>query len=424
MTDRINPKKPELTLIRGGKSTTAGFLTLPFPDKVTRIREEPAKKRMELILADPEGERLTRALKPQELFWTLMEIGMTDALELLEYASPEQWEFFLDMELWEQSAVSQAKALEWLGHLMEAGEEKLVGQLPYLDIELLLAILTREITVGGGVGDLTSDEERIADWDHTFDNLYFITFRNPKNARVIGTLLDMIHRRNNPLYRTLMEGVKNEVESEMEEEAFQLRNGRLADLGFPSREEAVFIYARIDPASFAPAKEKKHLSRSEEGGLTVPLKDDSLLARALQKLGSEELGQELAYLVNNALVAEETPVSDSATMQSILQRVAGYLTIALEFLGGDDVERACGILEREPLKRLFQLGHSIVQQARKKAGMVAGVDYATGKALNGLKAERPRFYRGLDSDRVDGYREFSGMADVRRVEEFLEKLTG
>ena len=422
MTDGKNLKKPELTLIRGRKTAARDFNCLPLPDKISRVRQAPPKKRMALILDDPEGKQLTRALKPHELYWTFKDIGATDALELLAFASPEQRGFFLDMELWEHSSFSQTKALEWLGYLLLAGEETVAEQLPHLDLELLLLILFKEITVGGGVGELLPDDERTADWDHSFDNLYFISFKNPKNARLIGTFLDVVFRVDRHLYQSLMEGVKNEVESELEEEAFAFRTGRLADLGFPSREEAVFIYARIDPGSFVPAEEQKKLLPGGVETLPAPLRDDTLLARALRRLGSEELILELNYLINSALVVDETSFSDSEAMQAIMQRVSGYLSIALEFLCGDNEEQAGRILERESLKRLFQLGHSIVQGLKKKAGEIAGADYATGRALSGLKAERPKFYRGLDNDGIDGYREFSCMEDVQKVEEFLEQI--
>src|SRR5574337_8809 len=95
-------KKNDLTLIRGGKAEAPDFARLPFPDKLSRLRELPAKKRLDLLLGDPEGERLARAFQPQELYWTFTEIGAADALELLALASPEKREFFLDMELWEK----------------------------------------------------------------------------------------------------------------------------------------------------------------------------------------------------------------------------------------------------------------------------------------------------------------------------------
>jgi hypothetical protein len=416
--------KPDLTLIRGGKAAAPQFTQLPFPDKIARLRESPAKKRLALILGDAEPERLAQALQTQEIYWTVKEIGITDALALLEFASPEQREFFLDMELWERDAFSREKGLEWLGYLLETGEEKLAEQLRHLDLELLILLLFKEITVGGGVGELLPDDERTADWDHSFDNLYFITFKNPKHSRLIGTFLDIVFRRDRELYQALLEGVKNEVESELEEEAFSFRTGRLADLGFPSREEAIYIYARIDPASFVPATEPKRLQPGGEEALPAPLRDDTLLARALRRLGSAELYLELNYLINTGLVADETGVADAEAMQAVMERVSGYLVIALEFLGGTDEELAAAILGREALKRLFQLGHNIVQGIKKKAALVAAADYPTGKALNGIREARPRFYRGLDPDGIDGYREFASLADVRKVEEFLGKLGG
>lgn len=424
MAETHEPKKPELTLIRGGKPTAVDFNRLPLDDKIRLVRQASPNKRMEMILCDPQGKQLTQALKPQELYWTFKDIGATDAMELLEFASPDQREFFLDMELWERSSFVQKNALEWLSYLLHAGEETVVEQLPHLDLELLLLILFREITVGGGVGELLPDDERTADWDHTFDNLYFISFRNPKNSRLIGTFLDLVFRVDRQLYQSLMEGVKNEIESELEEEAFAYRNGRLADLGFPGREEAIYIYARIDPASFVPSEEKKMLLPGGVEIFPAPLRNDTLLARALRRLDSEELLLELNYLINSTLVVDETAFSDSEAMQAIMQRVSGYLSISLEFLCGNDDKQAAGILERESFKRLFQLGHSIVQGLIKKAGAGAVSDYPTGRLLNGLRAERPQYYRGLDSDGIDGYREFADMADVRKVEEFLEGLGG
>ena len=422
MTDPLLPKKAELTLIPGGKTSAAEFNRLPLADKLRQLRQALPKKRMALILDDPEGKELTQALKPQELYWTFKEIGAADALDLLMFASPDQRGFFLDMELWERSSFSQAKALEWLAYLLQAGEETVVEQLPHLDLELLLLILFKEITVGGGVGELLPDDERTADWDHTFDNLYFISFKNPKNARLVGTFLDLVFRVDRQLYQSLMEGIKSEVENELEEEAFAFRTARLADLGFPSREEAVFIYARIDPDSFVPSQEQKMLRRGGVETLPASLRDDTLLARALRRLGSEELFLELNYLINSALVVEETSFSDSEAMQAVMQRVAGYLTIALEFLCGSDEEQATALLERESLKRLFQLGHSIVRGLSKKAGESRGSDYATGRVLEGIRAGHPKFYRGLDNDSIDGYREFSCMEDVKTIEELLNRM--
>jgi len=424
MTEENDPKKPELTLVRGRKGAVGAFASLSLPEKLSRLREAPSKERMEMIIADPAGMELARGLRPQELYWTIKDIGPADAVALLALASPEQLGFILDMELWPRAAFSRKQALEWLGYLVDAGEETVVEQLRHLDPELLLLILTHEIAVGGGVGELASDDERTTGWDHSFDNLYFISFRNPKSSRLIGTLLDIAFRLDHDLYQTLMEGVKNGIESELEEEEGAFRTGRLADLGFPARDEAISIYARIDPDSFAPASEEKKLLPGSAEFPPAPIRDGSLLARTLGRLDPDGLLHELNYLMNSALVVEDAPHLDSEGVQGVMERVSGYLAIALEFLCGDDEERAAAVLKREPLKRLFQLGHALVLRLKKKTEGIAGAGYAAGRVLEGLRADRPKFYRGLDGDGVDGYREFAAMADVKKIEEFLEGMGG
>jgi hypothetical protein len=57
-----------------------------------------------------------------------------------------------------------------------------------------------------------------------------------------------------------------------------------------------------------------------------------------------------------------------------------------------------------------------------RAEKVTDSNYATGKALSGLKSARPRYYRGLDADSIDGYREFREMRDVQKMSDFLTGL--
>ena len=76
------------------------------------------------------------------------------------------------------------------------------------------------------------------------------------------------------------------------------------------------------------------------------------------------------------------------------------------------------------LKHLFQLGYTLVRQLRRQAARFTSDDHATGSLLTGLKADFPRFYRGLDTEGIDGYREFSDLEDVRTVEKFLKMLEG
>ncbi|RNC71403.1 MAG: hypothetical protein ED859_04435 [Desulfuromonadales bacterium] len=401
-----------------GRSLTG----LSLHEKVAALRGLPGKRQMDLILADPKAKELTRSLPEHDFYWLLADIGINDASELWEFASPEQRTFILDLELWDRWNFSSAKAYEWLCHLLEAGEEAVTEQIPYLDLELLLLMLAEEIAVGGGVGELASDDERTADWDHSFDNVYFITFRNPKHGRAVGTLLDIIFRNDHELYQGLMEGVRGEVGSELEELAFQFRSARLADLGFPELEEAQSLYARLDPATFTLADDKKMSAPTAASPPALTGHADSLLNRAMSRAWSDIIDQELSYLINSALVADGAALHDREAMQRILERVHGYVNIALEHLAGTDEEKASSILAGEHLKRLFQLGFGIVIGLRRRAEGLTSDDHTTDKALEGLRLSPPRCYRAFDPDHADGFREFREMADVRQIEEFLQRL--
>ena len=69
-------------------------------------------------------------------------------------------------------------------------------------------------------------------------------------------------------------------------------------------------------------------------------------------------------------------------MKSVVERVYGYLNIALEYLSQGDETKGVEILTGEYLKSLFQLGFSIVLGLKFKAEKLSDSSYATGKALS------------------------------------------
>ena len=401
------------------KLSEADFHALSLQQKTQYLKTCSGKEKMGLILADPNAKRLAASLESQEFFWLIKEVGEADAVELLRIASAEQCVFILDIELWEGWTFSEDRACHWLTYFIEGGEPRMHELLKHLDYELLQLLLSREIVVGGGIGDQGNDD--LADYDHTFDGVFMVTFKNPQHSQLIGSFLSMLIKLDNPLYTALMEGVKGDVDLEMEEQCQRFRTGRLQDLGFPPLDEALSIYARVHPDHFQ-LEGGKQLVSAGEGGQLLPISADegTLFARALNRAGSEVVYQELNYLVNSALVAEGEAFHEPESMLAVMHRVCGYLNIALEKLAAGDEEVAARILVGEELKRLFQLGYSIVLQLKFAGRDVESEDYATAKLLAGLKAKRPRYYRGLDEDGIDGYREFRDTGDVRRVAEFIQ----
>ena len=410
-----------LTLIKGGRLTPQEFSRLTLPEKLDHLHRLDGKSKLDLLLTDIDGRQLTQALPPMEIYQLTADVGQESVSELLPLTSPRQELFILDQELWDNDELCPDKAFAWLGTILAAGEEHFLSILPHLDLELIILILKQAVIVRGGMGDLISDEERNTDWDHSFDDCYFMRFTNPEHAQLIGVFLDIVFRHDQHLYLALMEGIKGELSIEQAELCLQFRAGRLADEGLPTREEALTVYSRVRPDSFRLVGDKELVALNDEAGLLAVQQPaaDTFIARLLARLASPELALELQYLINKVLVADGVPLTDNEAVQRTGERVAGLLSIALEHLTHGDETQALVIIRSEFLLRLFHLGFNIVMGLQDLASTITSDDYPTAKALRGLKEKRPRFYRGLDPDGVDGYREFASLADVQRVEQFL-----
>jgi len=415
--------RPALTVLRGGKLTPAEFAALPLQGKLDHLHRLDGAGKARAILHDQKPRILVRSLPMEDIYQILHEVGPENSLEILQLASPAQINFILDWELWEGWTLSVDRTVKWLEILLAAGEDMAIDIISELDQELLLVFLKKTIAVGGGLGDIVNNEDLQIEWDHTFDEIYYIKYLDSRHNMLVLRVLDLIYRENHQLYNSLMMGVENELLSELEELAGQFRRSRLEDEGFPTPADAATLYARVSPENFIPARDKIDMtSRTDLTPLPViPGAEDSLLLRAFAAADSPALRQEFHYLTNSAMVAEGVTPSDHEKMLPVMTRIGNYLNIALEYLCTDEAE-AVATLKGEHLRKLFSLGHSLLLQLQERAKKAGSDNYAADRALTGLRMKRPRFYRGLDHDTIDDYREFTSMADVRRADEFLRAL--
>jgi len=111
----------------------------------------------------------------------------------------------------------------------------------------------------------------------------------------------------------------------------------------------------------------------------------TFLERVIPRMDSELFRMELNYLINTALVADEAHLGETEDMRLVVERVHGYLNIALEFLSNGDETRGAEILAGEYLKSLFQMGFSIVLGLKFRADKLVDSSYATGKALSRIE---------------------------------------
>ncbi|HOF73883.1 MAG TPA: DUF6178 family protein, partial [Syntrophales bacterium] len=106
---------------------------------------------LERILGEPDPRKVVEALPAGDFFWLVKKIGDDDCLPVLELATPDQWQYLLDLEIWDRDEINPAEALAWLRRLFEANRPRTVewlldegSALLYRVFQTGLEVLVRE----------------------------------------------------------------------------------------------------------------------------------------------------------------------------------------------------------------------------------------------------------------------------------------
>ncbi len=414
-----------------------------------RLARASGKRRLDLILDARDPGALVRALPADELYFTIREIGLADAVELVQLASAEQFKVLLDLDAWRQGRFEPRRALPWL-RAARAGAlddpraaARLARKMRALDPELTLLILRDALLVH----DLKVVEDPEIESDRTFrtaDNAYLVEFLVDGSEYVaVRGLIDDLQAEDVFKLSRLLASLAWEVPSELEETSLRWRTGRLADLGYPPLEEALSWYAR-PPAR--PAEAPGNPARAP-GFFLAPLAEGTLLARSAAGLPPEDraaLELQLLGAGNAVMVADGIDPVDLDQVRAAVAGARAMVELGLGAVAGGDPARAAEALATTPVKRLFQEGFGRVLQLCWRAerlfkGGGAGarraplLDAPLGEALSALSGRRPRYWPGLELPRdawgtpaaaaAEG-RRFQDEADLARTAAALDLAEG
>ena len=362
-----------------------------------RLMRLSPRQRLDALLDGPDARAVVRALPPENLYVTIQEVGLADATELVQLASPGQFRAFVDLGGWKRDALDPHDVLTWLraarGGIDDSAE--FLRKLHALDLEVL-ELLLREFVV---VHDLEENPDV---------NPQGVTMETPEGRYLVeikaeGVEMSAVRMLLNDLIAEnpfeavrLLEAVRWEIPGELEETAFQFRQGRLLDLGFPSLEDAVSLFGRVD---VGPSP------RPAQGAALAPSQGhvDYLDAafRGLDDVERANAEDELTGVANAALVAELADPGDLDAVRRVGEMVRDYLSLGLEHLTGADPARASQVLRDTPLRRVFQTGFTLTLQLKFRADRLAKAPGATvdgvlmvlpeeAAALEALRRKRPR----------------------------------
>jgi hypothetical protein len=410
------------------------FHSLSVRNQLDLVLQARGKDRLHYLFLSEHPEQLVPQLPELEVFLTVKEVGEKDCFDLIALTTPEQFQFLLDLDFWKKDQLDPEKVLHWMEILLESGEEKVTQFIQSTDLEFIALLLKKFLHTTTLEGEHVEGMDRVPPF--TLDQYHFVHFRGKRTREVFEPFLQILYRADKKSYERLMDSLIVELESELEETGYRLRNSRLSDYGFPGFEESLEIYQFLNPD--APVSEGRPLAplvreETAKGGSLFYLTQQkegpffsSILSRIDDPHEQDRLKQEITALCNKAIVAEAIDLSNIAAMERAVKKVYRTLNLGLQYLSREDDIQAFEILRSQPVQRLFQYGVSATLLLRRKAETLfrgpwfsndqenlALLDPPHFETFEGILRRRPALYRDWN------YEDFKSPQDLKEAEDFL-----
>ena len=401
------------------------------------------KKALDRVSNHPDPPRLIKSMSCEDFFWLIKKVGEDQSLELMKLATLDQWQYILDVEPWQKDRLELNRMGKWIKRLLTADPERFTQWL-FSDVQgLVYYYLSQSIVV-----EVRNEDEEVFEAGpefFTIDGFFYIRPVQEDQRETIEALLRTIAQEDTLKYQALVTGVAGVLPAELEEDMYRIRNVRLAEHGFLPREEAIAVYAPLNPESLKTKKQDASTwpTASLEDAGEAPrwplqaIRGQNLLTKTISTLSDarllDRIRLEFAGLCNQILSAEGLVNWDMDDLQEIQLQAAGYLNLILKERCYDDTDTAESLLRMNTLVSLFRAGFGLALNLKWKAERwlkecwfhEAGLEpsfwgEAWGGALTGLLKRRPLFYCGKESQ--SGFRNFKTLPELSSTDNILDVL--
>ena len=392
-----------------------------------------ARQLVKAIAAGDLTAQQLRSIPAQNLYMAIQALGLESIPEVLLEISPEQYQLLLDFELWSRDSFQEEHFFEWLFAIDEEDSfESLEKLLLSMDVEILALIVARRVEAVAY--EEPTDEPPGPRW-YTPDKgntWVLLKIEEPRRHRAFGKLLAYLFQRSPETFYQLVLNSGTATALEIEEQCYQTQRHRLSAQGIPDHEEGWRVHA---PMTESVAKRRIGAVHSEQRAVVdrslevTPSNVHGLqpLGRFIDGIGrSADVEAELAKLLNAAVVYYGVDFSNAAGMERITIQVRGAINIGIERALEIEPESFHVLYEALSLQGLYQLGLGELSGIRAGARRAAEVKEFPDPPLERvceLAQEHfprwPAFLDGIEAENSSA-REFTRLAEVRRVEEFLD----
>ncbi len=333
-------------------------------------RSLPPRKRAEALLETFGGSPLLRAIPSVDAYALILEIGLDDANDLLEASTPQQFRSYIDLAAWHGDRLVGAKLMRWLSAgLGDHFLQKLKG----LDLEVLELLLHRSVRIhdideDDGAPEI--DGPAIETPDHRY--LIELLVEGEEESSAVRSVIDALVADDPFGFSRLLEAIRWETDSDLEEAAYNFRVGRLEELGFPPLEVAQQIMRRIAPAD---ARRRAGFSVAERSSALVPLAASTdYVSAAFRGLDASERAHvevEVRRLANCVLVVDGADPGDLPAIHRSSELARAQLHLALEYLTSAAPESATDVIRTLTLEEIYRVGLALTQEVRREARLLA-----------------------------------------------------
>lgn len=395
-----------------------------------------------------------QSLDPLEAYFVIKELGVDDATPILLAATPEQVQACVDLDCWDNDAVSILDLDAWLAPFAAEGPEALAHMFLTLDHELQVIFLAKSCAIYD-----TRSEEAPEGSAHTprmtTPDSYFAIEPRDLSERELDpfVLIDAIYRTNIDEAFKLLTAAKWELMSTLEENAFQFRSGRLQDMGFLEPARCAMIFNPPKETTSQPSL-SPHVKTTLPALYASAYGQPSLLMAGLGRVTDplilDRVESDLVFLTNAAVIAFNESPRDLKHVFEIAERVRNTITLGLEhklspkgplaFPNGEQAaDDAARVLTQHSVRTLFATGYAVVEELAQSARRATqdpvaqaflsknteNDDYSQERAdrcfLQSLAGHRP-LWAGFDRLHPEQKKAFSTKKEIEEATQRLDEL--
>ncbi|MEE8551773.1 MAG: DUF6178 family protein, partial [Desulfobacterales bacterium] len=421
------------------------------------------EKALNAILDSPQPAALVHSFPEEDFYFLIHDIGLEDSHLLLSLASDKQWEYIVDLEVWEKDKIEIQSITRWLDLLFKVDPNRFIKWFLHQKTDFMESYLFKNIEVM--VRETDQDPSEIGDEFFTYDDTFYVRFlddpfdlepgehesgKTIKKQRdaFLSKFFETLAAFDHVTYQNVLMESSHVIPAESDEEAYRQRNVRLAEKGFLPYEEAIGIYQPLKAQDFEK-QSPKFTATDPERKLFLPvplysagmLEKESLFTDALKRIEIDDvldqIQTEFAGLCNQIIAADQKNIRERDELKSIVQKACGYLNVGLEQLTEEDseldVNRSTALIQSYPLSNIFKVGYGLALELKwraekwrkkswfEKEGLLLsfwGEDWLG--VLGGLLIKKPLFYDNYKTGVL--YREFISMEDIKKTENALNEI--